>query len=62
MYLLTNSEGEPYLRLSGLPAVYKTMEEVEKVVEHEKLVEWGTKEVSEEEAARMIQVAYAAGR
>jgi hypothetical protein len=62
MYLLTNSEGTPYLRLSGLPAVYKTMEEVEKVVEHEKLIEWGTKEVSEEEAARMIQVAYAAGR
>ena len=62
MYLLTNNEGDAYRRPSGLPAIYKTMEEVEKVVEHEHLKEWGTKEISEKEAAEMTQAAYAAGR
>jgi hypothetical protein len=62
MYLLTNSEGKPYLKPSGFPAVYKTMEELDRAVTENMIIDWAVKEVTEEEAKRMIQVAYAAGR
>jgi hypothetical protein len=62
MYLLTNSEGKPYHRPGEIPAVYKTMEELDRAVTENMIIDWAVKEVTEEEAKRMIQVAYAAGR